>query len=154
MNNGISVVFFSSGLLGSVAPQNPLQLMVSEIRPSFSEGLKHLENLFDLFHLTLAGTESEMEAPSSKEEIQLAIRQTHDSFSETERITAKHQRLYDEKFLSLTYNISALEVNIDQQETELAQLKREEGKKQVESAKLVVKNVFSFRRGRYNNQLM
>ncbi len=121
--------------------------MVSEIRPTFSEGLKHLENLFDLFHLTLTGTESEMNAPSNKEEIQLAVRQTHDSFSETEKITAKHQRLYDEKFLALTHNISVLEVNISQQESQLTQLKREESKKQVESAKLVVKNVLSFRRG-------
>ena len=126
--------------------------MVNEIRPSFSEGLTHLENLFDLFHLTLTGTESEMEDPTNKEEIQSAIRQTHDSFTETERITAKHQRLYDERFLTLTHNISVLEININQQENELIQLKREKGKNQVESAKLFVKNIFSFRKG--NNQFL
>ncbi|XP_046634048.1 uncharacterized protein LOC124313263 [Daphnia pulicaria] len=144
---GIFVVLVGLLECVAVAPPNPLQEMVLEIRPSFGEGLQHLENLFDLFHLTLTGTEFEMEAPSNKEEIQLAIRQTHDSFSETEKITAKHQRLYDEKFLSLTHNISVLEININQQENELTQLKREEGKKQVESAKLVVKNIFSFRKG-------
>jgi hypothetical protein len=121
--------------------------MILEIRPSFSEGLKHLETLFDLFHLTLTGTESELNAPNNQEEIRLAIRQTHVSFSETEKITTKHQSLYDEKLLSLTHNISSVEININQQENELTQLKREEGKKQVESAKLVLKNVFSFRKG-------
>lgn len=122
--------------------------MVSEIRPAFSEGLNHLETLFDLFHLTLTGTESELNSPSNEKEIRLAIGRTHVSFTETERITAKHQSLYDEKLLSLTYNISALEININQQENELAQLKREEGKKQVESAKLVMRNFFSFRKGK------
>ena len=121
--------------------------MVLEIRPSFSEGLKYLETLFDLFHLTLTGTESELYAPNNQEEIRLAIDQTHVSFSETGRITAKHQSLYDEKLISLTHQISALEIKINQQENELGQLKQEEGKKQVESAKLVMKNIFSFRKG-------
>ncbi|KAK4016763.1 hypothetical protein OUZ56_031730 [Daphnia magna] len=122
---------------GQAAPVGDrLQEMTVAIQPSFSKGLVHLSNLFDLvmnYDETVGSGSMDNDATIP---IQTAIRSASNSLNDTEAITVHHMKLYEATLLSLATDISAKEAQLRTDNTELEQLTIEVNKWQGEAAKL------------------
>lgn len=117
--------------------------MVSDIQPSFTEGLTHLENLFDMVM-----NYDENDGDTTKEPIvyapmQRAIRWTFDSMSDSEQLTQKHLKKYEAKVLALAQDIANKEKRITKEKAALKSLKieRSERQRQIESIRRDVSHI-------------
>ena len=119
-----------TGTLRALPCANPLQKMVSDIQPSFTEGLTHLENLFDMVMNYDENDEDNTKQPIVYAPMQRAIRWTFDSMSDSELLTQKHLKRYEAKVLALAKDIADKEKRIVREKIELEKLKIERSEKQ------------------------
>ena len=123
-------MYVVTGTLQALPCANPLQKMVSDIQPSFTEGLTHLENLFDMVMNYDENDEDNTKQPIVYAPMQRAIRWTFDSMSDSELLTQKHLKRYEAKVLALAKDIADKEKRIVKEKTELERLKIERSEKQ------------------------
>jgi chromosome segregation ATPase len=123
-------MYVVTGTLQALPCANPLQKMVSDIQPSFTEGLTHLENLFDMVMNYDENDEDKTEQPIVYAPMQRAIRWTFDSMSDSELLTQKHLKRYEAKVLALAKDIADKEKRIVREKIELEKLKIERSEKQ------------------------
>ncbi len=135
---------FVTGSLHALPCANPLQKMVIDIRSPFTEGLAHLENLFDMVmnYDDNGGRNTEkpivVYAP-----MQRALRWTFDSMSDSELLTQKHLKRYEAKVLALAEEIADKEKRIVKEKVALESLKIElsDRKKRIEILRKEVSDV-------------
>ncbi|EFX85669.1 hypothetical protein DAPPUDRAFT_98611 [Daphnia pulex] len=117
--------------------------MVIDIQQPFTEGLSHLENLFDMVMNYDDNDGHTTEKPIVYAPIQRAIRWTFDSMSDSELLTQKHLKRYEAKVLALAEDIAAKEKRIVKEKAALESLKIDlsERKKQIKVLREQVSNV-------------
>lgn len=110
--------------------------MITTIQPSFSQGLVHLNSLFDLVMNYDDQINSGLKDDATTSSIKTAIQMAFDSISETDRISAHHMELYQANLVSLTSDITDKENLLRNHEAELARLTAERARWQSEAERL------------------
>lgn len=113
-----------------------LQEMITAIQPSFSQGLVHLNSLFDLVMNYDDQINSGLKDDATTSSIKTAIQMAFDSISETDKISAHHMELYQANLVSLTSDITDKENLLRNHEAELARLTAERARWQSEAERL------------------
>ena len=117
--------------------------MVNDIQPSFTEGLTHLENLFDMVMNYDENDGDIIKQPIVYAPMQRAIRWTFDSMSDSELLTQKHLKRYEAKVLALAQDIADKEKRITKERAQLDSLKIElsERRKKIEILRREVSHI-------------
>ena len=111
---------------------NPLEKMISVIRPTCTKGLEHLCNLLD----KVVQFDDKVESDFKKLPIQRDLIWASEEFNATQEIAGRHLERYEARLISLTEEITNKEQEIRNDTTTLKNLSKENETRQKEVNRL------------------